>query len=668
MSSTTTKGQIGNKDIKWWDGITDTFTRETSTGGLLTLNKIGTEVFVDEAYGSGAISESALNTAINQIGTTRKRIITLREGTWSLTSNLTIPSNITLKLLPGATIGIPTGVTLTINGPIEAGSYQIFSCTGSGTVADDCLTQGYAEWWGAVGDDSTDDFNALNYCMAACRKTILLDKTYKITDSLVLPEKHEITGNGDLSVIHQATAGTATGSQPYSDTGYGILCKNYAKVYNFCLKGTYDELTIDSSSRAINWYSFDGAAWATRAASEFTGNYVTVENMTIQDWGCDGICGSSYWIVKNNRISHCYLEGIIFQGSYNMAVNNQITNIFSWGIDLNGSGNVIEGNRISTVGQASLPGGYRYDGGGIVSMAASVNMMANGNRIVNNIIDDTGECRGIFVYHNLASGTSYGNLVSGNYIYQSGTSLYNQGIAVQGTATTFPTGTIVTNNYIQGCYKEAMFIQYAVDTTISGNTMEQISQSNSIPGMTVDNVTDFTINNNTFKNNPKIALTDAIVLSGTTTYGKIIGNFINANWVYGVKYDGTDIDYISCTNNTLIGLDYPIGFINDAPNLTITNEGNSGWNPRGNVAFYGATPPYGGPDDVPASETAYQNPYTFGCMVAIVGGTVTAIEIGDTEAQVYGTGLTTGTFIVPANHWIKITYSVVPTWKWWGIQ
>lgn len=49
-----------------------------------------------------------------------------------LSSNKTVPAEVTLRFLKGAIMLIDSGVTLTINGSIIAGNYQIFS--GSGTV------------------------------------------------------------------------------------------------------------------------------------------------------------------------------------------------------------------------------------------------------------------------------------------------------------------------------------------------------------------------------------------------------------------------------------------------------------------------------------------------------------------------------------------------------
>jgi hypothetical protein len=65
---------------------------------------------------------------------------------------------------------------------------------------------------------------------------------------------------------------------------------------------------------------------------------------------------------------------------------------------------------------------------------------------------------------------------------------------------------------------------------------------------------------------------------------------------------------------------------------------------------------------VPASTVNYTNDFGYTCQVQIKGGTVTEIDIDD-----IATGLSSGIFIIPNGGTLNITYSVVPTWVWWGL-
>ena len=79
----------------------------------------------------------------------------------NITSNFTIPSNVSISALPSGVFNISSGAILTINGPITAGRWQIFS--GSGTVSfatNAAISSVYPEWWGAQPDGGTGTFDS----------------------------------------------------------------------------------------------------------------------------------------------------------------------------------------------------------------------------------------------------------------------------------------------------------------------------------------------------------------------------------------------------------------------------------------------------------------------------------------------------------------------------
>ena len=115
------------------------------------LNK---EIWVgDPNYGT-TIQDALTAISSNQA------ILRVPAGTHSISGNLIVPSNVTLRVERRATLAIPQGVTLTINGGLEAGLYQVFSCTGTGKVVfgrPGGVKELVPQWWGAKGDGSTDD-------------------------------------------------------------------------------------------------------------------------------------------------------------------------------------------------------------------------------------------------------------------------------------------------------------------------------------------------------------------------------------------------------------------------------------------------------------------------------------------------------------------------------
>jgi len=106
-----------------------------------------------------------LPTAITAIGATEATLLISTQI--AVTDNATIPSTMTLKFLRGGSFTITTAKTVTINGQVDAGLYQIFE--GAGTVAFGVGTvkYSYPEWWGAVRDGTTDDATALNSAYTA---------------------------------------------------------------------------------------------------------------------------------------------------------------------------------------------------------------------------------------------------------------------------------------------------------------------------------------------------------------------------------------------------------------------------------------------------------------------------------------------------------------------
>lgn len=66
---------------------------------------------------------------------------------------------------------------------------------------------------------------------------------------------------------------------------------------------------------------------------------------------------------------------------------------------------------------------------------------------------------------------------------------------------------------------------------------------------------------------------------------------------------------------------------------------------------------------VPASTVARVNPFPFACMVRVKGGTVTGIAVAGTTYFTASPGLV----YVDVDESITLTYSVAPTWDWFGV-
>jgi hypothetical protein len=165
------------------------------------------DTFVRLIPGIPADTYSSLNDAISQIGSTETDLIITKQI--SMTGDATVPSTMRLVFARGGSIDQST-YTLTINGHISAGLYQIFDGSGTVTIGG-YVPVVYPEWWGARGDGSTDDTDAINAAATAAEAKILefQAREYDITAKITLPTRIWVRGKGFETVI-DATSFTGT--------------------------------------------------------------------------------------------------------------------------------------------------------------------------------------------------------------------------------------------------------------------------------------------------------------------------------------------------------------------------------------------------------------------------------------------------------------------------
>ncbi len=108
------------------------------------------------------LTAATLNTALGSIGGDKKTLL-IAPGDWDINVPVSVPENVHLRFEAGARLQIKSGATLTIGGSIDAPLSQIFDMQG-GTVVQSMTTRVaeiYPQWWGAVGDGTTNDTPAI---------------------------------------------------------------------------------------------------------------------------------------------------------------------------------------------------------------------------------------------------------------------------------------------------------------------------------------------------------------------------------------------------------------------------------------------------------------------------------------------------------------------------
>ncbi len=130
-----------------------------------------------------------LSAALARVGSSQATLNVAQIVTVS--TNTVVPENVTLKFSRGGALNIAAGVTLTINGGIEAGLYQIF--TGDGNVAGDPKVEAvYPEWFysGAYNSQSADWSPAINAAIdlanSGCKKVRLQSRRYNVLSTINL--------------------------------------------------------------------------------------------------------------------------------------------------------------------------------------------------------------------------------------------------------------------------------------------------------------------------------------------------------------------------------------------------------------------------------------------------------------------------------------------------
>jgi hypothetical protein len=215
----------------------------------------GTVVYNAKVYdlvGNGTTNDySALNSLLTTIGSAQATIL-FPVGTYKISSNITIPSNVCLWFVKGAMISPDSGKTITINGPIEAGLWQIF--TGSGTIVGTPQSdEFYLQWWGGIGDSATDNTAALAAAVAAVPEGGVLtipNGQYNYT-SLEITRSIKIRGTPNTGANATTTNGTVL---MYNGSGTEAI---YISKQNVSLEHLY---VLNESTSTIDGIVVNGVS------------------------------------------------------------------------------------------------------------------------------------------------------------------------------------------------------------------------------------------------------------------------------------------------------------------------------------------------------------------------------------------------------------------------
>ena len=147
------------------------------------------------AYNSAALNDTTIAAAM---AANPGKAIILAPGTWTISNNLSVTNQLIIP--QGTILNIASGKNVNYLIQPQAGLYQIHS--GSGTVTG--LGIAYPEWWGAKGDEDTDDTVAIQSALNALPAkggTLKILRTPMISSTIIINKNCRVDGGGASSYL-----------------------------------------------------------------------------------------------------------------------------------------------------------------------------------------------------------------------------------------------------------------------------------------------------------------------------------------------------------------------------------------------------------------------------------------------------------------------------------
>lgn len=272
-----------------------------SSAGTVNISGNG-DIWVDWF---GALKDKAcLSSMMAMLGSTNNYNVKVSPQEWSIDDNVTLTDNFELEVPKGATFVLTAAKTFTIQSSLKAGLYQIFSGAGTVDLDNAVINEIYPQWWGAVGDGTTD-------CTAAIQAAIdSLDSThggivaippgkYYISSAIAFTSENiKIIGLGKSGNTHYQTAGVELVSDQainIIDFGDGTLIRKGPAFENLTfqdISGSNDQVTAGIYNDGAQGMRIVGCAFSDITAGKgvyLDGSTRTVVDAVIEDiytWNC----------------------------------------------------------------------------------------------------------------------------------------------------------------------------------------------------------------------------------------------------------------------------------------------------------------------------------------------------------------------------------------------
>jgi hypothetical protein len=450
-------------------------------------------------------SLATLDIADNAAVAAEKQLI-ITPGDWVIDDSITLASNV--SVLQNADLQIATTKTLTINGSLDAGLYQIFSCTGTGKVVFDAgaVNEVYPIWWATNSIPGTTDMTAAiqaAFIAGVGKNTNLADQTYYISATLYLDGHRTSMSNGILTTDKNTEMIRNTSGQNFNT----IKDVTFACTYTPIAQAGYSKFHI----RLKN------------TVQVLIERCIFVSGLADTDY--DPLNRGGIWLEQDganselNRINECWLP----RGSiYIQGPDSSITNCWVWG----------------------------YTNAYAIRADSSCSILNNPGIIGSRLYG------AIYLPNATATVKIIGNYIGGAAWDALAVPIPNNGYGIYGNVT----GAIISGNAFHECDKEAIYIYSDIGgfgNTITGNHFNN-GNSNpedgdfpGTPDITLFGLTTIpnhnTISNNTFIRPALVGGSTeyAIELAGSGAATMPYNNTFTGNTFYdgGARYTSPAIHY-----------------------------------------------------------------------------------------------------------------------------
>lgn len=435
-----------DKYLRWNSTADGLVNSSVATSGSLGLPVARTDGGTGSATGFADVVFAAdyanFNAAITAIGSNTRTLVIASSST--VTTSVTSPSNVTLWFVGTGQLSVNSGQTLTIAGAIIAPLRQIFA--GDGTVAgavDHPNNTVYPEWFGALGDDLTNDTAKINAAIAFAA----------------------VAGTDDGRRTVRFSGGRVYRGQNITLTSKPVTLKgdNYRSAY-IKQHTDSDHVIVSNNVTDVTGLVIEDLQIACLGAATYSGIYLKNSSLFSINRNSIALCfrgilldvGSTAGQITNNIIGSNNAQGIrLLDGANNNRITgNWINENTAEGIYSNANGNIIANNNFSDNGAASYD--IQIDASGkntiiagnhFLSDFGAIEFSGDNNLFTSNFVSNGSGASDVIVHAAADSTVIAGNkLAASAVITNNGTNTVISQADVSGGATDFVTGIKVASD------------------------------------------------------------------------------------------------------------------------------------------------------------------------------------------------------------------------------